>query len=803
MNEPNPQRGIDDRTLQTLDWAVVLRALAGTARTTLGQAAALRPDFAETREDAVRRFDAVAEATRLELQEGLSIPTGGISDITDTLDLAGGGQILEAHHLTEVGHCMVALARLRRWIDEQRTVAPALRELVEPIQIDAGLMDTLERSFDESGQLSERMYPQLAEFRGRIRSLSSRIQSVLTELLSGRLSGMLQDRFITERSGRYVLPLKVGYKRSVGIAHATSQSGETVYVEPLEVVEHTNELKEAEAALEREIKRILADLSRAVAYEIEPLLISLDAAVAVDLAVARARLGAEWRGTIPEIGTRGDIVLGKARHAVLHLRGVKVIGNDLSITAGSPGLVLTGPNAGGKTIAMKTLGLAALMVRAGLPLPAAEDSRADFFPHIFADIGDLQTVEGDLSTFSGHLTALKGVLADSGRGSLVMLDEVGMGTDPSQGAALAQAVLQTLVDQGAHVAVTTHYSRLKDLPSSDSRFRVGAVRFVDGQPTYHFDLGLVGESHALAIARRLAFPVPVLERARSLLDAGERRVEELVARLEEEQAALRADQERLRRDQQETIQTRQILDHRLDKLEQRRQQLERKLAADFQRRLRKTEDDIKGLIAALQANPDLKTAGKTLQQIRRLKDKVSARAEPEADNLPPPPKALEVGQRVQLRSLGSKGTISRILGNERFEVTVGRMKMKVALDDLVEGEPIRKHRDRAEERRRRKALAAEAELPPPVEQALVSVRTDANTCDLRGQRAQAAIDMTSQFLDGMVLRNEPCAYILHGHGTGALKKAVREWLPRAKQARRWRPALPHEGGDAFTLVELA
>ncbi|MFT4979296.1 MAG: DNA mismatch repair protein MutS2 [Myxococcota bacterium] len=803
MTEPDRQSGIDDRTLETLDWAAVLHALSGHARTTLGQAAASQPDFAATRPEAVARYAAVAEVSRLELQEGLSIPTGAISDITETLDLAGGGQVLENAQLIDVGHCMVALARLRRWIDGQREVAPTLRALVEPISVDAELMDILERSFDEAGQLSERMYPQLSEYRARIRALSSKIQTVLNDLLTGRLSGMVQDRFITERSGRYVLPLRTGYRRGVGIAHGTSQSGETVYVEPLEVVAHTNELKEAEAALERELRRILAELSRAVAHEIEPLLTSLDAAVDVDLAVARARLGAAWRGTVPEIGVQGTLLLRAARHAVLHLRGVDVIGNDLSISQVSPGLVLTGPNAGGKTIALKTLGLAALMVRAGLPLPVAEDSRADFFPHIFADIGDLQTVEGDLSTFSGHLTALKGVLADSGRGSLVLLDEVGMGTDPSQGAALAQAVLQTLVDTGAQVAITTHYSRLKDLPSADARFRIGAVRFVDGQPTYHFDLGLVGESHALAIARRLEFPAPVLERARLLLDAGERRVEELVARLEEEQATLRADQQRLKKAEAEAAELQKILDHRLDRLEQQRQRLEREHAADFQRRIQQTEVDVKALVAALQADPSLKKAGKTLQQIRRLRDRAAPRAPSTSEAPSPVPSDLSVGQRVQLRSLGSRGVVSRVFGNDRFEVTVGQMKMKVDLDDLVEGEPIRQHRDRAEERRKRQALAATvSELPQEVEQAFVSVRTDANTCDLRGHRADEALDKASLFLDGMVLRNESCVYILHGHGTGALKTAIRSWLPRAKQARRWRAALPHEGGDAFTLVEL-
>lgn len=791
--------GVDGRTLETLDWGVVMHALAGHARTIMGQQAALIADLGDSREAVLLRYAAVAEAMRLEVDEGMIIPVGAVCDMREELTIAGGSQVLDIAQLMVVRDSMLALSRLRRWLDEQRDVAPVLRDLAEPISVDAELCETLERSFDESGQLSELMYPLLSEYRKRIRTLNTRIHNVLTELLTGALSGMVQDRFITERSGRFVLPLRVGYKRSVGVAHGMSQSGETVFVEPLQVVEHTNELKEVTAALEREIQRILAGLSRSVAWAAPALLTSLDAAVRIDLACARSRLGAAWSGCIPEVGTQGEIRLRQARHAVLLLRGVDVVGNDLLVEATRPGLVLTGPNAGGKTIALKTLGLAALMVRAGIPLPVAADSRVDFFSQIVADIGDLQTVEGDLSTFSGHLSALKQVLLSAAGSSLVLLDEIGMGTDPTQGAALAQAVLQTVVDQGARVAVTTHYSRLKDLPEQDPRFRVGAVRFVDGQPTYHFDLGRVGESHALAIARRMAFPEAVISRARTLLDAGERRVDELVARLEEEQATLHADQQRLKEAEAALAQQRRLVDHQLQRLEQRRAKLEQEQATAFQRRVGDIEAEIKSLIAALQSNPSLKTAGKTLKEIRTLKQQTVPEAPASTPDVPPPADIV-VGQRVRLRNLGSKAVVSRVLGGDRFEVSVGHMKMKVGLADLVEGEPIVAHRAM---RQTTPKPTPKNSLPPAVEPALVSVRTPSNTCDLRGCRVDEALEQVGLFLDGMLRRNEPCVYILHGHGTGALKRAVRSWLPTTTQVKRWRPARPQEGGDAYTLVELA
>ena len=282
-------RGIDARTLQTLDWDAVLQSLSQHTRTIQGAAAARRPDFVDTRAQAIQRYRAVAEIIALEEESDRTIPIGGISDITEPLEGACGGRLLEAGELKSIASCLAALQRLRRWLDSLRDEAPTLRQLVDPIDIDAELLDTLARSFDDAGQLSETLYPQLADLRSRITNLTGRIHSVLNNLIgSSAMSTMLQDRYITERAGRYVVPVKANYKRSIGVVHGTSQSGETVFVEPLEVIEHTNELKEAQAALQREIRRILATLTAAVGAEADAIVISLEAAIDVDLAVARA-----------------------------------------------------------------------------------------------------------------------------------------------------------------------------------------------------------------------------------------------------------------------------------------------------------------------------------------------------------------------------------------------------------------------------------------------------------------------------------------------------------------------------------
>ena len=786
------------RTLDALDWPVVLGHLARHARTLRGKAAAERGDLADHRDAVLCQYAAVDELLLLQ-EAGDVLPVGAVTDVGASVDRAGRSRSLESGELRDIGGCLDALDRLRRWLDERGDDAPELHVLASPIQVDGALLDDLRESFESDGSLSGRRYPELGALREKSEALKSGLRDLLRDLVAGdRFGDALQDRFVTERNGRFVVPVRASYARSIGIVHAASQSGETLFVEPAEVVERTNKLKEVEQALEREERRILVQLTTQVAARQPEIQASLGAAERLDLVVARAGLGAELDGVIPEVGGGGVIALKQARHPVLQLRGIDVVANDLGVNDVARGLILSGPNTGGKTVALKTLGLAALMARAGVPIPALAGSRVDVFAPILADVGDLQSVEGDLSTFSGHVAVLKGMLAEAAPGALILLDEIGVGTDPAQGAALARAMLEALAARGARLAVTTHYAELKALGAADSGFALAAVQYADGRPTYRVEAGLAGQSHALAIAERLEMPADILARAREVMETTTREMTELMEELE----VARAEADERARELAQAKQEMQAQTHRLrvreEKLEERRRTLKEEVARRFKEQLREREEQVKALIAALQHNPDLRLAGRTLKQLRAVKGDVQDEIEAQQEPLPPPPREVAVGDAVLVRNLGKVGEVTADLGRDRYTVRIGRLPMQVKLEDLAPADG----RDAF-----RQTAPAPAPLPlppppPPTTGPLEGVRTTSNTCDLRGQRVEEALTLVDRFLSQLLERHLRVGFVLHGHGTGALKQAVRRALPTHPQVRRWRAAHPDEGGDAYTLVEI-
>lgn len=784
------------RTLEALDWALVIDALARHARTPRGAEAARKPDFASSADEVIARYEAIAEIWAIE-REGETIPVGGVTDVRPSLLAAARGEVLEARDILDVAGAMRALLALRTSVLSEQPAAPRLLSLVAPIALDPALAERLERSFDAGGSLSDRAWPLLAEYRRKAEALRARILRTLEDLLrDGSFADNLQDRYVTEREGRYVLPVKASNRKGLGIVHGRSQSGETFYVEPAEVVELTNDLHEAEAEIARETRRILAELSRWVAEVAPSLDEGLDAALQVDLAVARAGLGRSLDAVLPRLGEEGVIRLRAARHPVLAIRGVPVVPNDLALDSRRPGLLLTGPNAGGKTVALKTLGLAALFARAGLPFPAGEDSRVDFCALVMADVGDTQTISDDISTFSGHLLALRGMLEQAGPGALFLIDEVAAGTDPAQGAALARAVLEALVERGARVAVTTHFGELKALGISDPRFAVAAMRLQDGRPTYRIEPGVAGDSHAFAIAARLDLPALVLERARSLLGPASRALSDLLEALEAEREASRRRSEALDEAERDFAARKKAAEAREAALEKREREVRRRLTAEFQERLREREREIKGLIAALQQNPNLKLAGETLESVRAARAEASL---PEAAPPPPAPVAIHVGDKVEIRSLGQRGIVRSVDG-ERLEVECGRIRMRLRREEV---EPVGGGRSAPSKVLSLKVgQRAEPPAPPTPERFTTTLRLPSNTCDLRGMRVEEALEAVDLFLSALAGRGEVVGWILHGHGTGALKSAVRDWLPASPSISRWRPADADEGGDAFTIVEI-
>jgi DNA mismatch repair protein MutS2 len=743
-----------------------------------------------------RLFAALTELEALEADRD-RMPVGAVGDVGAAVARAARGTVLEPGDLIAIGHTVVALDQLKGWLVVRAARAPTLDAIAAPVRVGPEILAELPPAFDDTGALSGTQFPLLGDLRARITQLRERIRATLDQLVGPEgLGDALQDRFVTERGGRFVVPVKPTYKRSIGIVHATSQSGETVFVEPAEVVERTNELKEVEAALAREERRILASLSRLVAAEAEPLGAALGAAVELDLIAARLGLGQALDGVVPARGRGGVLLLREARHPVLHLRGVKVVPNDLALDAERRALVLTGPNTGGKTVALKTLGLAALLLRAGVPVPVGPGSRVDFFEEVLADIGDLQTVREDLSTFSGHLLVLKGMLAAARPGALILLDEIGTGTDPAQGAALSRAVLEALVEAGARVGVTTHYAELKAIPADDPRFTVAAAQYLDGRPTYRLEPGHAGQSHAFGIALRMGLPEAVVARGRALLSAGDRQLSALMEELDGARARVDAEHRALAAANRRVAEQEAALAAAQARVEARRRALEDEVARGFRSRLREKEDEVRGIIAALQARPDLRHAAEALAQVRAARDGVESlvAAPPPAVAPPPPPAELSVGDRVALAKLGQTGEVVAVLGKGRYAVQVGGLRLQVRADELA-----------APAGPRTPAAARPARAPAPAGPELprgTSLRTRDNSVDLRGMRASDALDAVSTLLDGLAKRGDRVGFILHGHGTGALKTAVRAELPRLPGVAKWRPCDADEGGDAWTRVEI-
>ena len=778
-----------------LDWPVVHEALARHCLTPMGSAAveALAP--CADREAVARAHDEVHEWLTLR-NEGVDTGLGGVVDIREALVRARKGEVLEGGDLLTVGRSLRAVVGVERTLDLHMELAPTLSERAAAIYVDGLLIDDLEESFEPTGELSVRRYPELGELRRAIGSLHTQVRETLDGLVKGdTLGDLLQDTFWTVRDNRYVLPIKSHAKRwDLGIVHDTSGSGQTVFVEPHAVIELNNRLRLAEGKLKAAEHRILATLSRQLAAEADGALVALETAVGLDIVAARAGLAATLACTRPAVGRTGRIQLTQARHPVLVLRDVDVVANDLSLTADQPVLVLSGPNAGGKTVALKTLGLCALLVRYGCWVPAAEGSRVDLFDDVMSAVGDQQTVEGDLSSFSAHLVQLRDMVDHAGDHVLVLLDEVASGTDPTQGAAIAQAVLERLAERGARVVVTTHFAPLKGLAAVDDRFGVAAVQYAEGRPTYRVLQGATGESHALSIAARVGLPGELLDRARSLMGSGEAHLTATLEALEAQRGDLDAAEQRHAEAAEKLAAREARLAAREADLKRRVKELEAKGAKAYLDRLSGAERAIKQVVAQLQAQPSHAGVKAAKASLGALKGLAPAPA-PAPTPAPGPDDALplQVGDRVKLKKLGAVGEVVSI-GSGGIQVRTGGLTVSAKRRDLeriggaLPPEPARR--------------TTSVTMAPRDIALGEAARHGANTLDLRGKRVDEAIAEVATFFDRMTMRGQDTVFLLHGHGTGALKEALRSDLRTNAYVRDWAPASEEQGGDAFTVCVL-
>ena len=785
------------KTLADLEWDQVERAVAERCRGPLGNGLAL--ELADTFDETERAIDEAKEAWRM-LVRNEPLPLDGICEIESYLQHLEREGVLEGSALKDVRMTLRAAGALRRFLGQRKDSAPHLYRACAVDPTLDGLEEEIGMSIGDDGTILDSASAELARLREEAGNLRARIIRKLEDLIQKR-SAILQDSFHTIREGRYVLPVRAdAHERFHGIVHGSSASGATIFVEPRELVERGNRLKMAQAELEREERRILAALSDLVRQYVPQLRAAAEALDHADLRGASARLAVDLGAEFVELSAEPRISLRAARHPLLVLRGIEVVPNDIDLKGGEA-LVISGPNAGGKTVALKLLGLAALMTRAGLPVPVAEGSVCGFFAPVLAAVGDEQSLARSLSTFSAHLVTLKAVLELANERVLVLLDELAGATDPEAGAALACAIVSRLVERGAAVAVTTHYEALKALAAERGEMRNASVGFDFDEmaPTFRLRMGVPGGSNALEVARRFGIPADVVDAARTTLPEHSRSFETLVAKLDaatkaamEEQAALHDEREKISQERAKLDMRRQELAAREAKgLGKEAQRLVEQLK-DIHRRLDEAKKSLRdraeteSVAAASAASSD---AAELLGDIDR--HRATLQPEPlETSELDL--ETVRVGDRVWVERLRSSAEVVEGPARGKVRVAAGMMKLWVDVSDL-------------------RGLKQTAERPPkesgPItgtpSKAQRSVRTSDNTLDVRGLRADEAVSLAEAFLDRMYGAAESNAFIVHGVGSGALRAAIHEHLARdAAYVEGFRLATQDEGGSQVTVVSL-
>jgi len=718
------------------------------------------------------------------LQERPAVSVGGAHDIGPWVERAVRGGRLDPANFLEIADTLDAATRLAAVLTDDRR--PLLRELGHDLHALPALRSTLARSFDPVGELLDTASPRLGGLRSAVRVAYDRLRRRLDSLVGVELGSALQEPIVTLRNGRYVVPVKADARSRVkGIVHDASGSGQTLFIEPLVAVELGNAWREAQVAEAAEVARVLDELSALVAINGAALRETLDALAAFDFWAAKAALATEMGATRARTAERYEVVLLSARHPGLTGRAVPI---DVRLGDGYTALVVTGPNTGGKTVTLRTLGLLSLMHQAGLHVPAAPGSSLPIWRDVLADIGDEQSVAQSLSTFSGHLRSITRIVEEAGPGTLVLLDELGAGTDPTEGSALAQALLDHFIQAGALVAATTHYAELKAYAHTTPGARNAAVEFdlETLSPTYRLSIGLPGGSQAFAIAERLGLPDRIVADARSRLTDTQRSLEETLTALKATEGETSASRDKARSMELRSAEALREASEERRRARRERDEIVTNARKESERILDRLRDEVRAVREALQREtitvPSVDEALAAAEAIA-----ADLRTEQDATPLPSPPAPREwrLGDRARSLSGGWEGRIVALeKGSTRASLEAGGIRVMVDVDDLVP------------------AVSSASPEPPESSVSVDRGRAVALSLDLRGARVDEALDALDRYLDEASLAGLGKVVIIHGQGTGALRDAVRRRAATHALVTSVRAGHRGEGGDGATIVEL-
>lgn len=786
-------RRMDEKALQTLEFPKVLERLARHTVFSVSQerAEALRP--AADIDAARRRLAETGEARAL-LEDQPKVGVGGARDLRPALGNARRGMALTAAELLDVKGTLVAARTLARQLQDAEASYPLLAELAAQMPQPVGVVDAITKAISERGQILDNASEQLAQIRSELGVAHERLLGRMQKMLSSDpYAKALQEPIFTQRDGRYVLPIRAEERGRVkGVVHDQSASGATLFIEPLSVVELNNTWRELQLAEREEERRILLALTALVQTHSEAIGAALEGLAELDLVLARAKYAEQLRAHAPELlplrphvdGPHPGVTLRlfDARHPLLDPE--RVVSSDIELFPENYCLVITGPNTGGKTVTLKTVGLLALMGQSGLHIPAAAGSQISFFESVYADIGDEQSIEQSLSTFSGHITNIVSILKHANQRSLVIFDELGAGTDPQEGAALARALLDHLVRRGITTLVATHYPELKVYAQGTKGVVNASVEFdlKTLAPTYHLTVGLPGRSNALAIAKRLGLSDEVLEQARSGIDPADLKAEDLLDDIHRERERARRAHERaaeaersaeaLRAELAERLEL--IEDERIEVLETARKQAKQELDA-----LKTQAGRLRADLARQREPLDKVQAVK--QAIEALEDTVEEPVQRQAVPESAPGRALRLGDAVRVRSLGARGVVIG-LSEEEAELQVGALRARARYTDLeLLDEPASESLP---------DWQGTVQLPDAV----------ASEVSLRGMRFEDAYNKLDAYLDAAYASGLRSARIIHGKGTGTLREMARDMLRKRNYVERYVFANPHEGGEGVTIA---
>ena len=791
MNQTN----LFEKSMVTLELPQILEQLAACAVTQEGKdrALALRPMCDQ--DDVQRAQEETSAAVKMLVMRG-SPSFGGVKPVAASLQRADMGGSLNMRELLDIAAVLRATRKAHDYgMSEEKSVISHLFDGLMPNRL---LEDSITNSIVGEDEMADSASSELASIRRKMRATEAKVRDILQKIISSDQSKYLQESIITIRSDRYVVPVKSECKNMIqGLVHDVSSSGSTFFIEPIGVVKANNELRELLAQEKKEIERILAQLSAQCAEDQENIAQNYRILIWLDGIFARGQLSMKMNATQPRLSDR-FLQLRKARHPLLDKK--KAVANDLELGQGFDTLMITGPNTGGKTVTLKTIGLITLMAQCGLHIPAKDDSTVRIFHKVLADIGDEQSIAQSLSTFSSHMTNIVGILQEADDNTLILFDELGAGTDPVEGAALAAAIIESARGMGALVAATTHYAELKvyamttpGVENASCEFNVETLA-----PTYRLILGIPGKSNAFAISRRLGLPEYIIEKAAARLDAENVRFEDVLTKLEQQRQEMEQEREEARRLKLETEQSAKVAQEYRKKLEEERAKVVEKAQAEARAILQEARDASDLAFAELKDMRKKQAKEQNWQQVndrrvevRRLlndTEKKVGGTKQEQEVLPPTRDAV-VGDTVELLSMGTKATVLSVNKDGSLQLQAGILKISAKQSEVrvVEGETQSQKQVRQIMKRAEHTLRTAA-VPSQV--------------DLRGMMTDEAIAVLEQFLDTAMMGKLETVTIVHGKGTGAVRNAVRTYLKRSRYVKSFRPGRYGEGEDGVTVAEM-